>query len=81
VGIRTMKPMKIMLIALLTGFLTGGYGLYLLLFTTRIDDGGLADIFLVVGLLTVGVFLLVPAKIYIIIQLTTHERNKRKNKE
>ena len=73
-----MKPMKIMLAALLVGLLTGGYGLYLLLFTTIVDEGSIGDIFLIVGLITVGAFLFVPAKIYIIIKLTTREKNRKK---
>lgn len=74
-----MKPMKIMLAALLAGLLSGGYGLYLLLFTPLVDEGGMGDIFLVVGLITVGALLFVPAKIYIIIKLTTRETNRKKN--
>jgi len=70
--------MKIMLMALVSGTVTGGYGLYLLFFTTYVNNGGLYEIFVVVGLITIGVFLLVPAKIYIIIKLTTRERYRKK---
>lgn len=70
--------MKIMLMALILGSITGGYGLYLLFFTSYVNEGGLYEIFLVVGLITIGVFLLVPAKIYIIIKLTTRERYRGK---
>jgi len=73
-----MKLMKVMLLALILGVITAGYGLYLLLFTTYVNEGGLFEIFLVVGLITLGAFLLVPAKIYIIIKLTTRERKRRK---
>jgi hypothetical protein len=76
-----MTLMKLMLMALIVGIVTGGYGLYLLFFTSYVSDGGLYEIFFVVGLITLGVFLLVPAKIYIIIQLTTREQNSWKNKQ
>ena len=71
-----MKAMQVMFIAFVVGLFSTGYGLYLLFFTPRVNDGNLNDIFLAVGLLTIGVFLLVPAKVYIIIRLTQGGRKK-----
>jgi hypothetical protein len=65
--------MKIMLIMLVTGLAAAGSGLYLLLLTNLANDGGLRGIFIIVTLITIGLVLLIPAKIYIIIQLMKRE--------
>jgi hypothetical protein len=71
-----MTSMKVLLMAFILGLLSGSYGLYLLLFTALAEEGGIGGIFVIVILITVGVFLLVPAKIYIIIKLTTNKKTK-----
>ena len=62
--------MKIMLVALLAGLILTAMGVYLLLFTEVTRLAGIGGILLVVLLLTFGLLLLIPAKVYIIIQLT-----------
>lgn len=61
---------------LIIGLLTVGLGLYLLLFTSLADTGGIEGILLIVLLITVGVFLLVPSKNYIILSLMRRERKR-----
>lgn len=55
---------------LVMGLALGGTGLYLLAFTDVTCRHGIQGIGLVVGLITLGVFLIVPAKIYIILRFT-----------
>ena len=62
--------MRWMLIMLLVGLILGGSGVYLLLATNITQDWGMSGIGLVVALITFGVFLVVPAKIYIILRFT-----------
>ena len=62
--------MRLMLALLIVGLGLGGTGLYLLAFTDITTTRGLAGIGLVVMLITLGVFLVVPAKIYIILRFT-----------
>jgi hypothetical protein len=59
-----------MLMLFIVGAMLLGAGLYLLWFTPATMGWGIEGIALVVGLITLGVFLLVPAKIYIILKLT-----------
>ena len=66
--------MRWMLILLLAGLILGGSGLYLLLATNVTQDWGMSGIALVVALITFGVFLVVPAKIYIIVRFTRAAR-------
>jgi hypothetical protein len=65
-----LKMMRWMLFLLLAGAILLGTGLYLLWFTPATTEWGIEGIGLVVGLITFGVFLLVPAKIYIILRFT-----------
>jgi hypothetical protein len=62
--------MRLMAFLLLAGLVLLGVGLYLLWFTSAATEWGIEGIALVVGFITLGVFLLVPAKIYIILRLT-----------
>jgi hypothetical protein len=62
--------MRLMLVFLIVGLGLGGGGLYLLACTDITTTQGLAGIGLVVMLITLGVFLVVPAKIYIILRFT-----------
>jgi len=55
---------------LVLGLALGGTGLYLLAFTDITCRYGIEGIALVVVLITLGVFLIVPAKIYIILRFT-----------
>jgi hypothetical protein len=59
-----------MVVSLVLGLLLGGTGLGLLCCTDITDSWGISGIGLVVVLITLGVFLIVPAKIYIILRLT-----------
>lgn len=69
--------MKFMKWAIIFGLLLTGGGLYLLMFTA-VSEGGINGIYLIVGLLTVGLLLLIPAKIYFIITLMNRARRKSK---
>ena len=62
--------MRWLLFLFLLGLVHLGIGLYLLYFTPAATGWGIEGITLVVVLITVGVFLIVPAKIYIIIRFT-----------
>lgn len=62
--------MRWMLLLAVVGWLLLGTGLYLLWFTPAANEWGIEGIGLVVVLITLGVFLLVPAKVYIIIKFT-----------
>ncbi len=59
-----------MLLLLVVGWTLLGTGFYLLWFSPAPTEWGIEGIILVVILITLGVFLLVPAKIYIIIRFT-----------
>lgn len=62
--------MRWMLFALFAGLIFLGVGLFLLWFTPAATGWGIEGIVLVVTLITLGAFLLVPAKVYIILRLT-----------
>lgn len=62
--------MRWMLVLLVLGAVLLGAGLYLLWFTPAASEWGFKGIILIVTLITVGVFLLVPAKIYVILRFT-----------
>jgi hypothetical protein len=70
--------MRLMLVSLIAGLLLGGAGLYLLAFTDVTST--IMGISLVVTLITLGVFLIVPAKIYIIVRFTRSYRRSRTGK-
>ncbi len=61
--------MSVLGTALLAGLALTGRGLYLL-FCTNLANRGMGGILTIVGYLTAGIFLLVPAKVYIIVKLT-----------
>ncbi len=62
--------MRWMVASLLLGLLLGGTGLGLLWLTDISETWGMGGIGLIVTLITLGVFLIVPAKIYIIVRFT-----------
>ncbi len=62
--------MRWMLLLLALGLFFLGTGLGLLWLTPATSEWGIEGIALVVSLITLGVFLLVPAKIYIILRFT-----------
>ena len=62
--------MRWMVLLFFAGAVLLGTGLYLLWFTPAATQWGIEGIALVVVLITLGVFLLVPAKIYIILRFT-----------
>ncbi len=64
------RIMQWMLISLLIGLALGGTGFYLLAFTDFTITRGLSGIGVVVALITLGLLLIVPAKIYIILRFT-----------
>jgi hypothetical protein len=68
--------MRWMIASLLLGLLLGGTGLGLLWFSNVIEDWGIRGIALIVALVTAGVFLIVPAKIYIILRFTRPPENR-----
>jgi hypothetical protein len=62
--------MRWMLLLGIAGLLLLGTGLGLLWLTPATSEWGIEGIALVVALITLGVFMLVPAKIYIILRFT-----------
>jgi hypothetical protein len=64
-----------MVASLLLGLLLGGAGVGLLWFSDITTAWGIEGIGLVVALITLGVFLIVPAKIYITIRFTRRSRD------
>ncbi len=62
--------LRLLLAMFLAGLLFGGSGLYLLGFTDVINTMGMAGVGLVVTLITLGAFLIVPFKIYLILKFT-----------
>ncbi len=71
-----MQIMRVMQLAFISGLLITGLGLYLMLFTSLTREAGVGGIYLVVAILTIGLFLLIPAKIYLIIQLMKREKKR-----
>ena len=69
-----------LLTLLVAGLASGGIGIYLLGFTDYLDTAGFAGIAVVVGLLTTGLLLVVPAKIYIILRFTRSARAENSTK-
>jgi hypothetical protein len=69
-----------MVISLLMGLLLGGTGLGLLWFSEITETWGITGIGLIVVLITLGVFLIVPAKIYIIVRFTRPGDRPTKNR-
>jgi len=67
--------MRWMLVSLVLGLALGGGGLYLLVFTDATSS--MTGIGLVVTLITLGVFLVVPAKIYVIVRFTRSYRRSK----
>jgi hypothetical protein len=65
-----LPMMRWMLVLFVLGAVSLGAGLHLLWFTPAATDWGFEGIILVVTLITVGLFLLVPAKIYVILRFT-----------
>jgi hypothetical protein len=64
------QMMRLMSFLLFAGLVLLGTGLYLLWFTPAATEWGIEGIALVVGFITLGIFLLIPAKIYIILRFT-----------
>jgi len=64
-----------MVASLFLGLLLGGAGLGLLWFTDITASRGIGGIELVAVLITLGVFFIVPAKVYIIIRFTQRRRD------
>lgn len=60
---------------LLTGFVLTAISLYLLLFT-EIANSGMVMIGGIVTLLTIGLLLLIPAKVFIIVYLMNQQRKR-----
>ncbi len=63
--------MKIMAAMLCAGLILAGLGIYLAVFTGLASEGGVGGLFTIVSLITLGLLLLIPAKVYIIIRLTS----------
>ncbi len=70
-----MNLMRIMAAMLIAGILLTGSGLWLLF--TPLPNRGMGGIFIIVSLLTSGLLLLIPAKIYIIVRLMRKKPKKR----
>jgi len=64
--------MRIMAAMLVAGIIITGSGIWLLF--TPLPNRGMGGIFIIVSLLTSGLLLLIPAKIYIIIHLMQKKR-------
>lgn len=73
--------LHMMLISGVLGLLMSGAGLYLLAFTNITCTAGMQGIALVVTLITLGVFFLVPAKVYLIIRLTQAAKRRRNSRQ
>lgn len=69
-----------MVASLVLGLLLGGAGLGLLWFTDISETWGIGGIGLIVTLITLGVFLIVPAKIYIIVRFTRPADSRTDNR-
>lgn len=69
--------MRLFLSMLLVGLLLAAYGIYLLYFTSIIEQQGIHGIALVTGLIVLGLLLLIPAKIYIILRFTRDKAKPR----
>lgn len=69
--------MRVMLLVLLLGLLCFGIGLYFLWFTSITEQYGIKGMMFVVILITIGLTLLIPAKVYIILQLMNRESRKK----
>lgn len=67
--------MQWMLISLFVGLALGATGLYLLAFTDFSATQGVSGIVVVVTLISLGLLLIVPAKIYIILRFTRSVKN------
>lgn len=66
--------MRLMSMLLALGLLLVSVGIYLICCTDITDAGDLQSMGLVVGLLTIGLVILIPAKVYIIVKLTRRRR-------
>lgn len=64
--------MRIMAAMLVAGIIITGSGIWMLF--TPLPNRGMGGIFIIVSLLTSGLLLLIPAKIYIIIHLMQKKR-------
>jgi hypothetical protein len=69
--------MHLIKLAFIFGLLLTSVGLYLLMFTA-VSEWGMNGLFLIVGLLTAGLLLLIPAKVYLIITLMNRTRQSKR---
>ena len=69
--------MQLIKSAFIFGLLLTSVGLYLLMFTA-VSEWGMNGLFLIVGLLTAGLLLLIPAKVYLIITLMNRTRQSKR---
>ena len=69
--------MQLIKSAFIFGLLLTSVGLYLLMFTA-VSEWGMNGLFLIVGLLTAGLLLLIPAKVYLIITLMNRSRQSKR---
>lgn len=69
--------MQLIKLAFILGLLLTSVGLYLLMFTA-VSEWGMNGLFLIVGLLTAGLLLLIPAKVYLIITLMNRTRQSKR---
>jgi hypothetical protein len=69
--------MQLIKLAFIFGILLTSVGLYLLMFTA-VSEKGMNGLLLIVGLLTAGLLLLIPAKVYLIITLMNRTRQSKR---
>ncbi len=72
-NISGQRIMRWMLVSLLSGLMMAGTGIYLLSYTDITSTMGLTGLGIVVALISLGLLLVVPAKIYIILSFTRYE--------
>ncbi|HIO96770.1 MAG TPA: hypothetical protein EYG71_02455 [Leucothrix sp.] len=70
------KLRKIMMLIIAIGLSLVAFGIYLIIFTDIVTKGGADGILKVAGLIAGGLFISVPAKIYLTLQLMKYNDEK-----
>lgn len=67
---------RLMLVLIFVGLALIAYGFYLIIFTGIVTSAGAAGIFKIAGFIAGGLFIIVPAKIYLTLQLMKYNDEK-----
>jgi len=70
------KLRQLMMLVIVVGLSLIGYGVYLIVFTDIVTADGTTGILKVAGLIAGGLFISVPAKIYLTLQLMKYNDEK-----